>query len=601
MDINSHQQDQAQNGASLGAQVAMLTQRVAELATENQALRTQISQFDGGLNAAHTSSNPPGVADSQRELHRLRQVLRHSNSAFVILRGPNHLIELANQAYQKVVGRSKSIEGLTIMQALPEIQNQGFEQLLDEVYRTGQPYIAREMPALLDRKGNGELEKALFNFMYYPLTDVEGVIEGIFIEATDVTDEVRVRQALEQQRQRLEEVFTNAPAAIATLRGPDYIFELTNEPYMRLVGRRNSIIGQRVLEAIPEVAGQGFMELLDNVYQTGQPFIGQEMPIQFDANGDGKLEQAFVNFVYQPLFAPSTDGSHKVEGIFAHVVDVTEQVQARQKIEELSQLKDEFLAIASHDLRTPVTSIKGYLQLLQRSLLKQQHLLERPSDNSVNEGDHEDRSYGTASRFVENSLQLVTTVLNQTNRLIELLDRLLDFSRISEGQLKLHYTPNADLTKLVAEVVTSLAITTKKHHIVVHNPTTQPIRLSYDETRLEQVLNNLITNAIKYSPTGTTITVGIEPSRPVQNEVVIWVQDEGYGVDSAQQTHLFERFYRVQNEQNASKGGLGLGLYISAEIVKQHHGRMWVESQVGQGSTFYVALPTELNREKLYE
>lgn len=549
-------------------------------------MRTAEGQIEGVFVYAIEVTEEVKVTQAlERERQRLREVFLNAPAAIGVVSGPDYIFELTNPPYLRLVGRQNSIIGLSVLEALPEVREQGFIELLNNVRNTGKPFVGQEMPIQLDRNGNGKLEEAFLNFVYQPLfgSDGSGKVESIFAHVVDVTEQVRARQTIELQRQRLQELFMNAPAGIAVLRGPNHIFELANPPYMQLAGRQSSIIGLTVAQALPEVVAQGFIELLDGVYQTGKAFIAQELAIQLDRNGDGKLEEIFLNFVYQPLFA--SDGSGKAEGIFVHVVEVTEQVKARQQIEQLSRLKDDFLAIASHDLRTPVTSIKGYLQLLQRNLTRQQIQHSRSADARAGESD---------TRLAENNLQVVTRVLTQVNRLNELINRLLDFSRIAEGQLNLQYTHNANLVELVLEVVTNLSMTTEQHQVLMQPPARDTIRLSYDEARLEQVLNNLIGNAIKYSPPDTTITVGVEAPHTGQSEVIFWIRDEGYGIDPEQQIHLFERFYQIRNEHTEGKGGLGLGLYITAEIVKQHGGRIWVKSALEQGSTFYVALPTQL-------
>lgn len=567
--VNTTYHDEQNPNIADKAELEKLRQRVAELEQANVGLQQELTQLAQAKEAI------------QRERDGYHYVLMNVPAAVIVSLGPEHTTKLANQLYLQMVGRDPSIEGRSIREIFPELKDQGLFELMDAVYSSGKPFLGQERPIQLDRNGDGSLSEGFFNFIYHPIVTNEGRVQGVFAHALEVTEQVKARQALERERQRLYHVFMNAPASIAILRGPNHIFELTNAHYMRLIGRQTPIVGLSVLEALPEVDGQGFVELLDEVYQTGKPFIGQEMPLLLDLEGNGKLEQAFVNFVYQPLFA--SDGSG-IEGIFVHAVEVTEQVQARQKIEELSHLKDEFLAVASHDLCTPITSIKAYLQLIQRSFIKQQQI-------QVAKATVEDSAKETEGRFLENNLQTVNKVLHQVNQLNELINRLLDFSRIAEGQLSLQYTRRADLMKLVREVVANLSVTAEQQ-VLMQASAIDSLELSFDEVRLEQVLNNLIGNAIKYSPVSSTITVGVEPPPPGQTEVVVWVRDQGYGISSEQQKHLFERFYQVQSEQNVGKGGLGLGLYISSEIVKKHGGRLWVESKMGQGSTFYITLPT---------
>ena len=556
---------------NLNRRIAWLEQENHQLKQTNSGLQQEIARLSQTLETA------------ERSRDRYRYVLMNAIAGVNISLGTDFISELSNPIYLQIVGRDGSIAGQPLREVFPELQGQGFFELMDEVYRSGKPFLGKQTPVLLDRNGDGTLSEGFFDFVYHPVETAEGQIEGVFVHAVEVTQQVRARQALENERQRLQAIFMNAPAIIAIMRGPDHTFELANTGYMKLIGRQTPITGLTLLEALPEIAEQGFKELLDRVYQSGEPFVGQEVAILLDRTGSGRLEEVYINFVYQPLFAPDNS---TVEGIFVHAVEVTEQVLARKQVEELSRLKDEFLTVASHDLRTPVTSIKGYVQLLQRNFLRQQQaqLSRATTDPAALESD---------TKFFENSLRLVTTVSNQINRLNELINRLLDFSRIVEGQLSLQFTPQADLVKLVQETVANLGMTTEDHRIIMQPPPPALARLpvNYDEARLEQVLNNLIGNAIKYSPSGSQVTVGLEPPAPGQNEVIIWVRDEGHGISQEEQKHLFERFYRVRNRPITDKSGLGLGLYISAEIVKQHGGRIWVESETGKGSTFYVALP----------
>jgi PAS domain S-box-containing protein len=164
----------------------------------------------------------------------------------------------------------------------------------------------------------------------------DGRTVGTVIEVRDITEERRAREererllrALEVEKGRMATVFQLAPAIIAVLRGPDHVFEMANPPYYQVVGHRD-IIGKPVRQALPEVVEQGFLELLDNVYRTGEPFVGTEMPILLQREAGGALEQRFVNFVYQPL--AGADGG--VEGILAHGFDVTDLVRARAHAEE---------------------------------------------------------------------------------------------------------------------------------------------------------------------------------------------------------------------------------------------------------------------------
>jgi signal transduction histidine kinase len=308
----------------------------------------------------------------------------------------------------------------------------------------------------------------------------------------------------------------------------------------------------------------------------------------------------------------------------ATAIDNARLYQEAQKVieaqKELDQLKDQFLSIAGHELRTPLTSIKGYAQLLEKLLTTQQHLypqnqavLGQPSGQyDSSPGDSPPPSAPTKlGGETERSLRMVAHIQQQSNRMNELIREMLDVSRIQNGRLELIYKPEVDLVKLAQRVIEQQSF--NETHSLILQTTPQVITVTIDEGRIEQVLTNLISNALKYSPNGSEIVVGLEtrylgkkkagsnkgkskgkkPEKPEtkQDQAVIWVKDHGPGIPAEDQPYLFDRFYRVRSHENTRVEGLGLGLYISHEIVKAHGGQMWIESQLGQGSIFYLSLP----------
>lgn len=234
----------------------------------------------------------------------------------------------------------------------------------------------------------------------------------------------------------------------------------------------------------------------------------------------------------------------------AFVLDITE----RKKLE---QRKDEFIGIASHELKTPLTSIKGYVQILERII----HQMGDPR--------------------LELYLKKTNTYIDRLNTLIA---DLLDVSKIQAGKLQLNFD-TFNIKDLAQDSIESIQHMNSHHKIVLQNAV--DIQINGDRQRLEQVFTNLLTNAIKYSPKADTVIVSLKHN---EKEVQVSVQDFGVGIPKKEQQKLFQRFYRV--ESTAKKfSGLGIGLYISCEIVERHGGHMWVESDEGKGSTFYFTLP----------
>ena len=237
----------------------------------------------------------------------------------------------------------------------------------------------------------------------------------------------------------------------------------------------------------------------------------------------------------------------------------TEQVEARRKVEDLSRLKDEFLSIASHELRTPVTSIKGYTQLA-KMLIK--------------EGD------------LNTSEEYLDIALDQIDRMSRLILELLDVSRIETGRLEIRREPIA-WPQFVRDVVHRhhTAVSDRRFHVSVPDAGKM---VTGDRDRLEQVLGNLLENAVKYSPDGSDVTVMVEDRG---DALVTAVCDRGIGIPADELAQVFERFHRGRQVSSTNYGGLGLGLYITKQIIERHGGSIWVESKEGQGTTFYFSLP----------
>jgi signal transduction histidine kinase len=215
--------------------------------------------------------------------------------------------------------------------------------------------------------------------------------------------------------------------------------------------------------------------------------------------------------------------------------------------------------LVSHELKTPVTSIKGYSQLLKRR--------------------------ATRENLSEGILNACTVIERQVERMEGLISTLLDLSRLETGQMDLNIE-RVDLRALVLRASEMVQLTEDTHVIDLDVPA-EAVWIEADASRLEQVLMNLLTNAVRFSATGTTISVSLRDEDPV----VLQVVDEGEGIPTAMQPHIFERFYRGGNAQQSN--GMGIGLYITRGIVEQHGGTIEVRSNAGEGAAFTVRLPCQ--------
>ncbi|GLV60656.1 hypothetical protein KDH_74750 [Dictyobacter sp. S3.2.2.5] len=396
----------------------------------------------------------------------------------------------------------------------------------------------------------------------------------------------RLQREAESARQRLHDLFMQAPAVIAVLNGPTHVFTLANAGYAEIVGRAGEdLLGKPIRDALPELNGQGFIKLLDQVYRTGEPFYGNEMLVRLDRQGNGELEDVYFNFVYQAAY----DATGSIDGILVHAVDVTEQVRARKRVEtllvaleEADRRKDEFLHMVSHELRTPITAIKGNIQLSQRRLKRLATDLQQSTPPSIDE--------------LRQMHALLTQLLERAARQIEtqkrLINDLLDVSRIQSGKLDLSLQ-TCNLVEVVREVVLDQRSGTPHRQIELQvEPGLEALAVMADPGRIGQVINNYLTNAIKYAPADKEITVGIEVDEQ-ERQARVWVRDRGPGLNPQQQRQIWERFYQDPDipVQAGSGQGMGLGLHICQTIINLHHGQVGVESEPGQGSTFWFTLP----------
>lgn len=231
-----------------------------------------------------------------------------------------------------------------------------------------------------------------------------------------------------------------------------------------------------------------------------------------------------------------------------------------ENLKEEQKQKNDFLSMASHELRTPVTTIKGYGQIVER-------LLEEKNDLQT--------------------LDFVKRMSKQVNRLNTLITDLLDITRMQKGGL-VRYESVFNLDGLVKEVSDDLQKTSRTHQI--KDSLDANLNITGDKDKLSQVLNNLISNAIKYSPGADKIIVS---TQIVKDGVQLSVQDFGIGISTEGQQRVFEQFYRVAGENQSTFEGMGIGLYICAEIIKKEGGSIWVDSAEGKGSVFYVWLPVD--------
>lgn len=383
--------------------------------------------------------------------------------------------------------------------------------------------------------------------------------EEIGLRAGIAIDNAKLYQEVKQARDQLDIILQGAADGIIVYNKNDQII-YANEAAMAMMGFTS-------FQSMLEVSSPAIVSSYEIIDEQRKPVMPSQLPHHRVIAGEreaqatlGYRHKANADFERWSIVKarPVFDKRGDVELIISLIHDITERVLAEQR-------KDEFISMASHELKTPVTSLKGFTHVLQRRLTKLED---------------------------EQGLHFLGRIDAQLNKLSRLISELLDVSGMQAGKL-VFQTEAFDLDSLIQETVENLQPTTSTHHLIVEGKA--HAQIMGDKDRLGQVLINLLTNAIKYSPQADKVIIGASQR---SGEIVVSVRDFGIGISKPHQEKIFERFYRVTDEEEKTYPGLGIGLYLSYEIVKRHRGQMWVESRKGEGSTFYIALPLTKGRKE---
>lgn len=602
----------------------------------------------------------------------LALLLTQAPVALSMLMGDEFIIQVANPQILQLWGKSPQIIGCKLIDALPELEGQPFMDVLSQVRTTGKPYKGYKEFCYLVR--NGKREECYFDFIYAPIfNDEETEIIGVSVVATEVTDQVNAEKKLAETEYTFERLIKESDYSIALYKGPDLIIDIANNSMLRTWGKNEKVIGMKLEEALPELEGQPFLDILKDIFKTGKTYSATEDEVVLERNG--QLYTSYYNFSYKPLF----NEQGEVYAILNFATDVTEMVLTKKQLKlneekyknladslpiivwtadkdgnidyynkqwydytgftsidsresatekiihpddqkrsidiwmtskanktnyeieyqfrdrtsedayrwflgraipiknedndviqwigtctdinefkQFQQQKDNFLGIASHELKTPLTSLKLYSQFLEKNLRKQE----------------DDKNADVAKKMDE-----------QINKLTSLVNDLLDVTKIQNGKILLNKS-DFDFDDLVEEIVTEQQMITS-HKILVES---EKIGNIYsDRHRISQVMSNLISNAIKYSPDADRIHI---TTKVTDDDCVLFtVRDFGIGIPADKTEKVFEQYYRVSGSKEHTFPGLGLGLYISSEIIKRSGGKIFVNSIEGKGSEFCFLIP----------
>jgi PAS domain S-box-containing protein len=515
-----------------------------------------------------------------QERESFYQLLAQTPAAVAILRGPEHRYDYANAAYRQLF-HSRAFMGQAIAEAVPEAD--AYITVLDEVYRTGTPFFGYEVPVQLIRAAGQPHQTAYFNFTYAAFRENEQIV-GLSVFAYDVTEQVLAKQQRELQQQLVQSVFEQSPTAIFVMKGPTHILEVVNPMAAKTIGYpREQLLGLPFAEALPEAAAQGFSRLLTQVWQSGEAIALQEKAAHLAYHQPGEV--GYFSFVCQPLH----DEQGQVTRIACVALDVTDQVLARQQVQDLNEKLaiineamqlanqelnesnsrltrtnadlDTFVYSASHDLKSPITNIEGLLLALRQHLPPEAQQAELVPQLL-------DLMNGAVQRF-QQTLGHLTDVTRLQQTAFDQAPEAVNLAFLVEA-LRLDILP--ELTAAGATLLVDVA----------RCPTIQ-----FSNKNLRSILYNLLSNAIKYRAPDRPPHVRLHSRCDEAGQIVLEVHDNGLGLSEQQQSQLFRLFRRLHTHVSGS----GVGLYMVKKMVDNAGGTLTVLSQLGVGSTFIVTLP----------
>lgn len=482
-----------------------------------------------------------------------------------------------NPGMERISGMEKSqVVGQRAFDIFPFLHETGeddfFRAALD-----GKTKMARERPFIVPETGLG----GFFDAYYSPIYGATGEVVGGSAIIRDVTERSRAEQALRESESKYRTLIEDASDGIAVYDTRGRLVEVNSRACEMVGYTRDEALKLNVTDVIsPE--NLAATPLRWDALRGGQAVIGERtllrkdgslLPVELSARmfADGRV-QAILRDITQRKAVEDEIKRLNME-LERRVMSRTAQLEAaneelKKEIAERKRLeaqKDEFVSVASHELRTPITVIKGYTQIAVRA--------------AENLGD---------SRLI----RILRVIDQRANHLARLVEEMLDVSRIQGDKLPLELLP-FDLSQLARDVVSDAELTAPNFSFTLDVPP-GPLMINADRARIEQVLSNLVENAIKYQGKAGEDLRRVEISVSVtEADAIVSVRDYGLGIPADQQGQVFGRFFRANNVRSASYPypGMGLGLYVSHNIVELHGGRMWLQSTEGEGSTFFFALP----------
>ncbi|WP_316797658.1 ATP-binding protein [Pedobacter frigidisoli] len=471
---------------------------------------------------------------------RGRRLINQAPVAIILFRGIDLNIEAANPQMLELLGKTADIVGKPLLDAIPELAGQEAYQMLFKVFTTGETIRGYGNQVTLIR--NGQQETGYYDFTYSPLIE-DGQITGVIDMAVNVTEQVKARNDLE----RLNKQFNLAVSAARL--GIWHINPLSknlqyNDMLARIFGYESSL-PMTYEQAIGQVTEEFRPIIQADIERSIKDGLDYDITYQQKRFNDNKI------IWLRSLGRVTQDENGELDNFSGIVMDITEA-------KEDDQRKNDFIAMVSHELKTPLTSLNGFLKVLEMKAKK--------GDDSL-------------------SQTILEKGRKQVSKMTTMINGFLNVSRLEAG--KIHIDKNRfDMKDLVREIQDETIPANTTHQIIFESVSTTWVE--GDRDKIGQVITNFISNALKYSAPDTTIRIACVADEGCAR---VSVCDEGMGIAEKDLEKLFDRYYRVEGNNTAGIAGFGIGLYLCSEIIQRHQGRIWVESIPQKGSTFFFSIP----------
>lgn len=475
----------------------------------------------------------------------LREFFAHAPVAIGMLKGRELKVELANAMMLEIWGKAPEIIGKKMSEVLPKAIRLEVLSLISQTYCTGRFHYNEDIKMLLAREGS--LQEAYFNMVYHPLRDSSGCVCGVVIMAAEVTEQIKGRAELLQEQQRSRLAIEAADLGV-------FDMDIENG-VLKCDLRCKEIFGigegdvydqaREFMNALHDEDRNRLIKLMRNAFK--RPLKNGDYDVEFRTVSTSNQQMRWVRAKGKLFF-----NEQGMPGRFiGTVLDNT-----RQKREE--QLKNDFIAMVSHELKTPLTSLKAYVQLMKR------------------------RGRNEEDTMTAETLEKADT---QVNKMVSMINSFLNISRLEAGGIVIEKSV-FEFNTLILEVIEEVKAIVDPHVITFNGG--EDLWLTGDRNKIGQVLTNLLSNAAKYSLHNRDIR--LDCCRK-DGRAQISVTDRGMGIRETDLPYLFARFQRFESAETKHITGFGIGLYLCAEIVKSHHGEIWAESEFGQGTTMIFELP----------